>query len=72
MKSPVIRKKWEGSARQGSFSFMSKTQTEDLLIPPHPTHRTCNLILITLYSFGLKVTVIVILVEENFRRLHSK
>ena len=44
--------------------FMSKLEVEDLMIPPHPTHKICNRILLALYRFVLQVMVNT-QVEEN-------
>lgn len=61
------------SAMESNSDFMSKIElkAEDLMIPPHPTHKIGNLILLTLYSFILQVATVIIEVEEDFRRLES-
>ena len=52
------------SILQGNSNFVRKIKAKNRMIPPHPTQKLCNLILIALYPIILQVVLVIIVIID--------
>lgn len=52
------------STLQGNSNFVRKIKAKKRMIPPHPSQKICNLILIALYPIVLQVVLVIIVIID--------